>query len=318
MRRISILLSLFLCGCASEMIQTPVAFGVSRAPLEMGDASMSEFHYLTYDYSLGSWSGELGGVAALEGNASSPFFPQDASRVYWPEGKVYSFYAAGFNDAVPVPEDDVEFGISYMMYSSGTTAVLNVRNPKHNVDWLAAKALNVEKTDGIPLTFKHIGAKISRITYDIADYRSWIEERELDITDIILAECTLTDVDEQTYIYSSDAGSVFRREYYDYSSSAARSFDGPGSLHLSESGTSVEKSYYAFPGYHTLTVHVYAVDVMGNQVIDDRTICGELFLPMNKECELTIVVNPDCRDLEIRVNTSVCSWENGSIGTVSE
>ena len=328
MRRISILLSLFLCGCASEMKQasyrpdsagrTLVAFGGSRAPLEMGDASMSEFHYLTYDFGLGSWSGELGGVAALEGDASSPFLPQDASRVYWPEGKVYSFYASGYNDAAPVPEDDVEYGISYMMYSSGTTAILNVRNPGHNVDWLAAKILNIGKTDGIPLTFRHICAKIKSITYDISDYRSWILDRELDIEDIILAECTLTDADDQTYIYSSDEGSLFRKEQYDYSSAVPRALDGPRSLHLFESGTSVEKSYYAFPGKHTLSLRVYAVDGGGNQVVDDRTISGELTLPMNKECDLAIVVNPYSRNLEIRVNTTLDFWEDGGSGTVSE
>lgn len=323
MKRLSILLML-LCGCSSELHQADVAVGEGPARIEFssvktaenaGDASMSEFHYLTYDFNLGSWSGELGGMAVRSGE-SGPFLPADASRVYWPEGKIYSFYAAGYNDAQQVEEEDVEFGTAMMLYSSGTTAVLNIKNPRHNVDWMAAKVLHLEKTDGIPLQFKHVCAKVSELVFNLDAYKAWIEEKELDIADIVSLSCTLSDADEQSYVYSSDNGSLFRRESADYTASPSHSIDGQRNLNLASGGSSAGICYYAFPGKHTLTVHIQTVDADGRQVVDDRVLSGEVTLPMNSDCVLNIVVNPDARDLDVSVITTIAGWENGGSGVV--
>lgn len=319
---------LLLWGCTSEPRLAPdlsdnagltrIVFGDSKAPAGIGDAGMSEFHYLTYDYSLGSWSGELGGTAVRSGGPSGPFLPADASRVYWPEGKVYSFFAAGYNDAIPVNEEDVEFGTAVTLYSSGTTAILIIKNPGHNVDWLAAKALHQGKVDGIPLQFRHVCAKVSALNFNLEAYKTWIENRELDIADIVSLSCTISDVDEQTFVYSADGGALFGREAFNYTSSPSHTLDGRRNLNLAAGGSSANILYYAFPGAHILTMHIQAVDAQGNQVVDDRVLSGELSLPMGADCELNITVNPYVRDLGITVITSIAAWENGGVGNVLE
>lgn len=311
---------LLLCGCTSELSQvqdfpvdpgsTRIEFKGSKAPEGSGDASISEFHYLTYDFNLGSWSGELGGTAARS-DASGRFFPTDASRVYWPEGKIYSFYAAGYNDSLPVEEEEVEFGTAMMLYSSGTTATLNIKNPHHNVDWMAAKVLHQEKVDGIPLQFRHLCAKVSEISFDLQAYKAWIEEKELDITDIVSLGCTLSDADEQTYVFSSDSQTLFRRESSDYTESPAHGIDGYRSLNLAAGGSSAGISYFAFPGRHRVTVHIRTVDARGVQVVDDRVLGGEVTLPMNSDCALNIVLTPDARDLDVEVISVIAGWEAG-------
>ncbi|MBP5567494.1 MAG: hypothetical protein J6X57_08440 [Bacteroidales bacterium] len=324
MKRLSILLFL-LCACSSGLNDdrdypavdepTRIEFRGAKNPESTGDASMSEFHYLTYDFNLGSWSGELGGTAVRSGNAG-PFLPADASRMYWPEGKIYSFYAAGYNDALQVGAEDVEFGTAMMLYSSGTTAVLNIKNPHHNVDWMAAKVLHLEKVDGIPLQFKHVCARVSELSFNLEAYKAWIEEKELDIADIVLLSCTLSDVDEQTYVYASDNASLFKRESSDYTSSPSHQIDGSRRLNLTAGGSSAAISYFAFPGRHTITVHIQTVDSNGNQVVDDRVLSGEVNLPMNSDCALSIVINPNARDLEVGVITSAAGWEDGGTGRV--
>ncbi|MBR5704050.1 MAG: hypothetical protein IKX45_07360 [Bacteroidales bacterium] len=327
MKRLSIML-LILCGCSPEPRLVPgisvdagytrIEFKRTKVSPVAGDAGMSEFHYLTYDYSLGSWSGELGGMAVRNGDVSDPFLPADASRVYWPEGKIYSFYAAGYNDALPVDEEDVEYGTAVMLYSSGTTSILNIKNQKHNVDWMAAKVLHQEKIDGIPLQFRHIFAKVSTLNFNLESYKAWIEERELDIADIVSLSCTLSDVDEQTYVFSPGAQTLFNRESFDYRASPAQEIAGRLNLNLSAGESSAEISYYAFPGKHMLTMHIQAVDVFGNQVVDDRVLSGEITLPMGADCNLDIVLNPDVRNLDISLGTSVAAWESGGSGNVIE
>ena len=130
MKRLSILLIL-LCGCSPGLRDDTcgpeddvrVVFGITKAPVGTGDADMTGFRYLTYDHVLGSWSGELGGEAVRSGGPQGPFLPADASRVYWPEGRTYSFYAAGYNDLVAVGEGDAEFGSAYTIYSSGDVTI---------------------------------------------------------------------------------------------------------------------------------------------------------------------------------------------------
>ena len=325
MKRLSILLFL-LCACTSELHEdrnlpagkkpTRIEFRGTANLENAGDASMSEFHYLTYDFNLGSWSGELGGMAVRGGNASGPFLPADASRMYWPEGKIYSFYAAGYNNTLPVEEEDVEFGTAMMLYSSGTTAVLNINNPHHNVDWMAAKVLHLEKVDGIPLQFRHVCAKVSELVFNLDAYKAWIEEKELDIADIVSLSCTLSDVEEQTFVYASDNGSLFKRESFDYTSSPSYQIEGRRSLNLAAGGSSAAVSYFTFPGRHTITVHIQAVDAFGDQVVDDRVLSGEVNLPMNSDCALNIVVNPDSRDLDVGVIVGIAGWEDGGSGRV--
>ena len=305
MKRILIIL-LALCGCAKEPVKenVPLVFRGTKA----GDpaATLSKFHYLTYDYVLGSWVGELGALAVPDAGTPGLFVPADATRVYWPEGKTYSFYAVGYNEALPVDESDVEFGSSMMIYSSGTSAVLVIRNPGHNVDWLAAKNVSLGKTDGIPLAFRHICAKISNISLDLSAYEEWLQARELDISDIKMVYCTLTDAEEQSFVYSSSSGSMFNRESWDYLSSPARTLD-PDNL-----------PYFAFPGKHKLEMRVQTVDGSGAQRIDDRVLAGEVSLPMGADCELSVRINPDDRDLTIEVVAGIAAWQSGGSGIVNE
>lgn len=306
MKRLSIIL-VILCGCTAEPApDASVTFRGVRARSRASEATVSEFHYLTYDYVLGSWVGELGGYAVADNASPGIFFPSDASRVYWPEGKTYSFYAVSYNANVPVDENDVEFGSAMMIYSSGTNAILTIKNPGHNVDWLAAKVIRQAKIDGIPLAFRHICAKISSLNFDMAAYREWIENRELDLPGINVLWCTLTDVNEQTFIYSSSAETMFNRESWNYVSSPA--------LPL----VVEELPFYAFPGRHTLALRVQTVDVYGNQRIDDRVLSGEVELAMGADCELNIRINPYDRDLTIEVVTGIAAWQSGESGTVNE
>ncbi len=327
MKKLSILLML-LCGCSSGLRdvtglpgdegEVQVAFRGTKSPGEMGDADMSGFRYLTYDHNLGSWSGEFGGEAVRTGGPQGPFFPADASRVYWPEGKIYSFFAVGYNENVSVEERDVEFGNSYTMYSSGTSAILTLKNPGHNVDWLAAKAPRQEKINGIPLNFRHVCARVGRLTFDLSAYREWFESRELDIVEIKMLSCTLTDVDEQNYIFSSSAGTLFNKEGWDYRGSTARALDGERFLGLASNGCSYARSYYAFPGIHVISVRIQALDIGGDQCIDDRTLSAEVTLPMGADCELRVSIPPDDRDLHIEVVNNVSDWISGDSGVVNQ
>lgn len=304
MKRILIIL-LALCGCAREPVkEAPFVFRGTKAG--NSNTSVSDFHYLTYDYVLGSWVGELGALAVPDAGTPGLFVPADATRVYWPEGKTYSFYAVGYNAAQTVDESDVEFGSSMMLYSSGTSAILIVRNPGHNVDWLAAKAVRLGKTDGIPLAFRHICARISNISLDLSAYYEWLQARELDIVDIRMVHCTLTDAEEQTFIYSSSSESMFNRESWDYMSSPARMLD-PENL-----------PYFAFPGRHKLEMRVQTVDRTGAQRIDDRVLSGEVSLPMGSDCELSVRINPDDRNLTIEVVAGIAAWQSGGSGIVNE
>ena len=302
-----LLIMLVLCSCSKEAtLETPIVFTGTKAGETGNAARLSEFHYLTYDYVLGSWVGELGSLAVPGGSSSGLFVPADASRVYWPEGKTYSFYAVGYNADVVVEDSDVEFGSSLMMYSSGTSAVLMIRNPGHNVDWLAAKNVHLGKTDGIPLLFKHICAKIGSITLDLSAYEAWLAERELDIAEEKVVYCTLTDAEEQTFIYSADEGTLFNKSSWDYTASPARTLDAD------------KLPYYAFPGRHILELRIQTLDSEGIQRIDDRVLAGEVTLPMGTDCELNIHINPHDRDLEIKVIAGIAAWQSGDVGIVNE
>lgn len=325
MKRLSILLIL-LCGCSPGLRDDTcgpeddvrVVFGITKAPVGTGDADMTGFRYLTYDHVLGSWSGELGGEAVRSGGPQGPFLPADASRVYWPEGRTYSFYAAGYNDLVTVGEGDVEFGSAYTIYSSGASAILTLKNPGHNVDWLAAKTPGQEKIDGIPLTFKHVCSRLGRLTIDLASYRQWLVGRELDIADVKLIQCTLSDAAEQSYIFSSSTETMFNRESWDYTAAAAVSLSGERSLGLENDGCSIDLGYYAFPGSHTLSLRIQTVDYLGNQCIDDRTLSGVVTLPMGADCELMLDIPPESRDLTIEVICGIAAWDSGGSGTVNQ
>lgn len=319
---------MLLCGCSHAVREMPgipiaedeevqIGFGATKSPVFTGDADMSEFRYLTYDYSLGSWSGELGALA-VKGGTVGQFFPADASRVYWPEGKVYSFYAASYNEKVPVDDEDVEFGTAMMIYSSGTSAILLLKNPGHNVDWLAAKTLRQEKVAGIPLAFRHVCAKIGKLSFDLSGYKAWLDARELDIKEIRLLYCTITDSDEQTYIYSPVSETLFSRESWDYLASPERMLSGEHDLGLSAGGTSFDVAYYAFPGRHALSMRIQTIDAGGNQCIDDRVLGGEVSLPMGAECEISVRINPDDRELTLEIVTGLASWEYVGVGTVNQ
>lgn len=326
MKRISLLLITFLCGCSSEYWKAPapspdgapvrVEFGGTKAGAV--DAGFTEFHYLTYDYALGSWSGELGGLAVRESSASATFLPSDATRVYWPEGRTYSFYAAGYNETPSVLESDVEFGSAMILYNSGTSAVLTLKNARHNVDWLAAKRIRQEKIDGIPLNFNHICARISKLTFDLSAYKRWIVERELDIADIVALYCTITDADQQTFIYSGENGKLFQKEFADYTLADEQKLCGRMTLNLQGGGNSMSMDYYAFPGTHTLRARIQTVDADGNQVVDDRALSGMVDLPMGADCELIIRIDPLERNLGVFVSNAIAPWEEGGQGEVKE
>ena len=326
MRRISLLLITILCGCSSDSWETPapnsagdpvrIEFGGTKAGAV--DAGFTEFHYLTYDYALGSWSGELGGLAVRESSASARFLPSDATRVYWPEGRTYSFYAAGYNQTPSVLESDVEFGSAMILYNSGTSAVLTLRNARHNVDWLASKQIRQGKIDGIPLKFSHVSARISKLTFDLSAYRRWIVERELDIEDIVALYCTITDADQQTFVYSGENGRLFQKESADYTMADEHSLCGRKSLNLQGGGNSLAMDYYAFPGVHTLRARIQTVDADGNQVVDDRALSGTVTLPMGADCELMIRIDPLERELGVFVSNAIAPWENGGEGVVME
>ena len=125
------------------------------------------------------------------------------------------------------------------------------------------------------------------------------------IAEIKMVYCTLTDENEQTFIFSSSGDSIFNKESWDYRSCAARLVNGERLLGLSNNGCSCETSYYAFPGQHTLSVKIQALDAMGNQRIDERIMHGEVTLPMGADCELNISIPPDDRDLTISVISNI-------------
>ena len=117
MRRLSLIL-VILCGCSAESVpDAPVVFRGTKAGIPTDEAAVPEFHYLTYDYMLGSWVGELGGHAVPDSGSPGSYVPSDATRVYWPEGKTYSFYAVSYNSNQPVSGADVEFGSAVMIFS---------------------------------------------------------------------------------------------------------------------------------------------------------------------------------------------------------
>ena len=306
MRRLSLIL-VILCGCSAESVpDAPVVFRGTKAGIPTDEAAVPEFHYLTYDYMLGSWVGELGGHAVPDSGSPGSYVPSDATRVYWPEGKTYSFYAVSYNSNQPVSGADVEFGSAVMIFSSATNAVLTVKNPNHNVDWLAAKNIRQSKINGIPLVFKHVCSKISSLDFDMSAYWEWLGERELDIASINVVWVSLTDADEQTFIYSGTAGSMFNRESWDYSGSPGHTLDD-GAL-----------PYFAFPGRHTLSLRVQTLDASGNQCIDDRVLSGVVDLEMGADCSLAVRINPDDRPLSISVVTGIAPWQSGGSGIVNE
>jgi len=324
MKRLPVAL-LILCSCTAEpdgpvlsADPVPFEFGRTKAGSSADDARLPEFHYLTYDHVTGNWSGEFGGVAMPAPGSADVYLPADAARVYWPEGKVCSFYAAAYNEKVPVSEEDVEFGVSMVLYSSGTSALLVLKNPGHNVDWLVARNLRQGKIRGIPLNFVHTGARIGRVSFDLSEYRSWAERRELDFADIRLLSLTVSDADEQNYVFSASEGSLFNRDSYDYRASADHTLLTDRLLGLWRGGDSFETSYYAFAGSHKLKLHIQAIDAEGNQVVDDRSFEADATLPMGADCELRIKILPDDRDLQLDVLFGIASWEAGGEGTVSE
>jgi len=294
----------------------PLLFSASKAGAGGNDASMSEFHYLTYDHSLGSWSGELGSTAVL-GNDSF-FYPSDAFKMYWPEGKTFSFYAVGFNESVAVPASSVEFGSAMMLYSSGASGLLRLLNPGHDVDWLAAKTLHQEKTSGVTLVFRHVMAHICRLRFDLSEYKTWVLENELDIEALEFLDCSLSDVEEQSFIFSSDDNALFRKEGWDYRTSPYRVLDGNRSLDIFQENACVDLSYYAFPGKHRLRIRLRLLDAGGNQVIDDRILSGELELTMGSDNELRIKIEPNDRPLDIQAVAILAGWDSQAEGTVSE
>ncbi len=320
-----LLMILLLCGCDPSQVQVPghelpgdappLAFAVSKAGGAWPDAAMSEFHYLTYDYNLGSWSGELGGTAVLD-EARGSFHPSDAMNIYWPEGKRYAFFAAGYNENLPVSPSVVEFGSGMMLYSSGSSALLSLRNPGHDVDWLAGKALQQASSEEVPLCFRHILSRISGLRFDLSDYKAWMREKELETLRIESMGCSLSDVDEQVFIFTMDDGNLFLKESWDYTAAALHTLDGRRRLDQTSGAVPVE--YYAFPGTHCFRMRFCLLNRSGTQVVDDRMLSGNLTLPMGSDCELRIKIVPDDGPLCIEVAASLPGWNQGGEGTVSE
>ena len=118
--------------------------------------------------------------------------------------------------------------------------------------------------------------------------------------------CTLTDAEEQTFIYSADEGTLFNKSSWDYTASPARTLDAD------------KLPYYAFPGRHILELRIQTLDSEGIQRIDDRVLAGEVSLPMGADCELNIHINPHDRDLEIKVIAGIAAWQSGDVGIVNE
>jgi len=326
MKRQAILLLLLFGGCDPPMMPGtaqqpreelyPFVFAASKAAPGDSDAAMSEFHYLTYDHALGCWSGELGGTAVLEEDGL--FRPADAIWTYWPEGKIYSFFAVGHNEKQPVPSSSVEFGSSVMLYGSGSSALLQLRNPSHDVDWLAAQAFRQQKRSGVSLEFRHVTAHIGKLSFDLSEYRNWVREKELDISALESLGCTLSDADEQSFIFSANNSALFKKESWDYGSSPGKTLDGRRSLAIMQGSCSAEVSYYAFPGIHRLTMHLRLLDGSGRQVVDDRELSGSLTLPMGSDCELRIKLKPNDRSLDVEVLAGLPGWDSSKEGTVSE
>ena len=294
----------------------PLEFAISKAGQGQDEASMSEFNYLTYDFNLGSWSGVMGSTAIC--SEDGKFRPSDAGVLYWPEGKTFSFFAVGYNENVPVPASAVEFGSGMMLYGSGSSGLLSLKNPGHDVDWLAAKSLYRSASESVSLQFRHVCARISRLRFDLTDYRDWIHARELDVASIESMGCSLSDADEQVFVFSTDATSLFRKESWDYTSSASRSLDGRRNLGLASGSCCVDLSYYAFPGLHRIQMRLRLRGSGGLPVIDDRQLSGEVLLPMGCDCELTIKVNPDDRPLDVRLSAVLPGWDQGGNGNVLE
>ena len=307
MCRISVALAL-LCSCEKQEYSARSAVRF----LERG--SQSGFCYAVYDESMRIWTSELGSMAVRSDGTENLYNPYDASRTYWPEGRVYSFFAAGCDGVVP------EQG-SCSFVREGADLTLEICNPGHDRDFLAAKAVNQGKTDGVSLDFKHAGARITSLNMKPEAWLAWLSKRGMSaVADLIISSVTISDAESQEYRFSRSGSTLFVEDSFDYRESPAVELDGLSgcSAGLRIRGTSLPVSYYTFPGMHTLKISFHAVGYGGNMLLGEKTLSGMFSVAAGESASLDVALDPVNDTLVIGLGLNVSNWQNGGNGIVNE
>lgn len=279
-----------------------------------GAVSLHGFSYAVYDESFRAWTSELGSRAVRSDGTDPDYFPYDASRTYWPEGHVYSFFAAGC-DAVEPGEGACSF------IRDGENVALELFNPDHDRDFLAARALNRSKVSGVSMEFRHVGAKLSSLNIKPDAWLAWLDSRELGtVADLIITSVKISDAESQEYRFSRTGTALFTEESFDYGSSpdvVAGALSGC-SAGLRTKGTSLPVNYHTFPGRHRLSISFHAVTYSGAAVLGEKTLSGYFTIGQGESASVDVTLDPVNDTLEISLAFDVAAWENGGAGQVYE
>lgn len=305
--RFSVVLAL-LCGCEKQ------EYPQARAIRFLEKGTQSGFRYAVYDESLQVWTSELGSSAVRSDGTGNLYDPYDATRTYWPEGRVYSFFAAGCDGLIP------DAGACSFV-RDGQDLTLELFNPGHDRDFLAAKAVNQSKVDGISMEFRHAGARITNLNMKPEAWLGSLTEKGMAaVADLIISSVTITDAESQEYLFSRSGSSVFVEDCFDYRDCPAVEIGGLSgcSAGLRIKGTTLPVSYYTFPGTHTLSVSFHAVGYGGNTLLGEKTLSGVFSINAGESAALDIVLDPVNDALVIDLGFTISNWQNGGNGQVNE
>lgn len=299
-------LSLLSAGCMEE--ERGPMLGFRQAAPKSADAVTvpDAFVYQVYDETLHEWTSELGSRAVRREGAEPLFNPCDAARMYWPEGHVYSFFAAGSASGEP------DAG-SIVFTREGNALSVRIFNPGHDKDYMAARSLFRSKTAGVEMDFCHLCARISSIRINPGAWLEWLEAKELDaVAELRLSGASISDADNADYVFSRRDGCVFEENAPDYRSSLFVSLESLSgvSAGLRSGGQTLPADYYAFPGRHSLKMSFRQLGYDGRELLPERILCGEFSVSAGESVALEVAPDPSGNTLGISVGYQVADWRN--------
>lgn len=95
---------------------------------------------------------------------------------------------------------------------------VTLTNPFNATDFVVGSAVDQGPKNTVPMNFSHALARIESVTIDYGSYRTWVQERGVDLSEMVIVSYELNDPAEATYTFNPNGSPVLTQESHDWTS----------------------------------------------------------------------------------------------------
>lgn len=95
---------------------------------------------------------------------------------------------------------------------------VTLTNPFNATDFVVGNAVDQGPKTTVPMNFTHALARIESVTIDYGSYRTWVQERGVDLSEMVIVSYEFNDPAEATYTFNPNGSPVLVQENHDWTS----------------------------------------------------------------------------------------------------